>query len=187
MGKQGELALYQLKLCALHQLHDHELENPKMDLVSLAFSLKWFLTLLRTDLPISSSYHQYERISSIFVKWASLSKPDTVLNASDLRKTMTAWVQTHLNGNFEMPRQRLLAMMRLIDTDKDGTIDYADFRNLCENALKEQKEEEAAIKHTGGKNRMSNSIGTVDESESVADGFANNLKLSANEQKRMVV
>jgi hypothetical protein len=54
---------------------------------------------------------------------------------------MIDWVKEHLNERFELPRPRLLAMIRFIDTNRDGLIDLAEFRMFHKSALQEMEEE----------------------------------------------
>jgi hypothetical protein len=48
----------------------------------------------------------------------------------------------HQDENFEIPHQRLLAMMRAIDNNRNGKINFAEFKRFAESVVVELEVEE---------------------------------------------
>jgi hypothetical protein len=60
-----------------------------------------------------------------------------------IREKLLSWAKD-TDNEFSLPRPKLLAMMRIVDDDRSGTIGFKEFRAFAKACLLEKQEQEAA-------------------------------------------
>ena len=65
-----------------------------------------------------------------------------MINQSDLKYIMKVWALTHLDEDeFKLPYQRLLALTKAIDLNRNGRIAYSEFKRFAEAAVRDMEKE----------------------------------------------
>merc|ERR1711871_1246618 len=82
--------------------------------------------------PESSS--QEEKIEEMFKTWAG---SDDKITDKEILKQITSWSYAHGHKEFHIDRPKLLAMMRLVDDDRNGSINKQEFRHFALSCMKE--------------------------------------------------
>jgi hypothetical protein len=86
---------------------------------------------------------------------AAGGKSTVLLTAADLRLVLIDWAYEHISDKFELPRPRLLAMVRLIDVNRNGIIDFAEFKSFYASAVRDREQERKVAETTFKKWRRS--------------------------------
>lgn len=119
LSAHGESALMYMKVIILDELHIREQAhgdaNPERDL------------------------------SALFAEWSRVTQKgakDRIL-PRDIRKIILEWSHENGHTHLKITRPKLLAMMRLIDHNRDGSINFLEFRRFGMACVEERAIEEA--------------------------------------------
>jgi hypothetical protein len=98
-------------------------------------------------------------LNAVFEKWAKKSSPFGELSATDLRVVLMEWVRENRfqqgwgHNRFELPRPRLLALVRFLDSNRDGVIDLQEFTNFYADVINDMEAEEQVVQKVASTRR----------------------------------
>ena len=81
--------------------------------------------------------------NKLFTKWAGQSYPGDHITNADIRRLLLDKMDKMGYDNFEMSRPKLMAMMRLVDDDRSGSIGFREFRHFATMCIAERDEHRA--------------------------------------------